>query len=32
MPKYLSEDLPALKHLYIKDKFKEIGKFNCPKI
>jgi hypothetical protein len=21
-----------LKHLYIKEKFKEIGKFNCPKI
>jgi hypothetical protein len=32
IPRYLREDLPALKHLYIKDKFKEIGKFNCPKL
>lgn len=32
IPKYLHDDLPALKHLYIKEKFKEIGKFNCPKL
>ena len=28
----MHDDLPALKHLYIKEKFKEIGKFNCPKL
>lgn len=32
IPKYLHEDLPQLKHIYIKEKFKEIGKFNCPKL
>lgn len=32
IPKYLHDDLPALKHMYIKEKFKEIGKFNCPKL
>ena len=32
IPKYLHEDLPELKHIYIKEKFKEIGKFNCPKL
>lgn len=32
IPKYLHSDLPTLKHMYIKEKFKEIGKFNCPKL
>lgn len=32
IPKYLHDDLPTLKHLYIKEKFKEVGKFNCPKL
>lgn len=32
IPTYLHDELPALKHIYIKEKFKEIGKFNCPKL
>lgn len=30
IPKYLHDQLPELKHLYIKRLFQEIGKFNCP--
>ena len=32
IPKYLHEDLPELKLLEIKERFKQIGKFNCPKL
>lgn len=30
IPKYLHDELPELRHLYIKRLFQEIGKFNCP--
>lgn len=32
IPKYLHEDLPELKLLEIKEQFKQIGKFNCPRL
>ena len=32
IPKYLHEDLPELRHLYIKQIFKEMGKFNVPNL
>jgi hypothetical protein len=30
IPKYLHEDLPQLKLMELKERFKQIGKFNCP--
>jgi hypothetical protein len=30
IPKYLHEDLPQLKLMELKERFKQIGRFNCP--
>ena len=32
IPKYLHEDLPELKLIELKERFKQIGKFNCPRL
>ena len=32
IPKYLHEDLPELKLMELKEQFKQIGKFNCPRL
>ena len=32
IPKYLHEDLPELKLMELKERFKQIGKFNCPRL
>ena len=32
IPKYLHEDLPELKLIELKERFKQVGKFNCPKL
>ncbi len=32
IPKYLHDDLPELKLMELKEQFKQVGKFNCPKL
>lgn len=32
IPKYLHEDLPELKLMELKERFKQAGKFNCPRL